>query len=588
MKVFSLLFIASLPFALFAQLDLPKKLTDQEMELLQSGSYTVPTVTEGIATPPTLPVRTMAEWEELQALVVTWAAYRPILAQVIQHARQECEVVVVCSDSNTVKSDLLNTYLLPDLHNVSFVHAPFNTVWVRDYGPNPVYANDVDSLYFVDWIYNRPRPSDDLIPSVIGGRFNVPVYTTTHAPSDLVNTGGNFLPDGMGTAFASELILDENDTGNPYGVTPKNEWQIDLLMGDFMGIERYIKMPVLPYDGIHHIDMHWSLLDEETFLVGEFPTGVSDGPQIEANLQYVLANYMSPFGTPYKVVRIQMPPSATGAYPPAAPYRTYANMVFVNKTLLVPTYYPQYDSTNLRILREALPGYKVVGINCNSMISAGGALHCITKQIGVNDPLLIQHQPLRDVADHYDPFEVNARIQHRSGVASAQLWYSTDTTQGYNSVAMTLTNAPDNIWSASIPAQQSDTEIFYYIEATAQNGKTLTRPLPAPAGYWKFEATFTPISRAGDARATPQARMSPVFPNPASAITCIPVESSASVDGVIEMTDVLSRTVHTIYAGRIPQGESKYFIHANLFEPGVYFIRLRTDSRQEVQKVVIW
>lgn len=38
-----------------------------------------------------------------------------------------------------------------------------------------------------------------------------------------------------------------------------------------MGIDRYIKMDELPYDGIHHIDMHMKLLDEETLLVGEYP-----------------------------------------------------------------------------------------------------------------------------------------------------------------------------------------------------------------------------------------------------------------------------------------------------------------------------
>jgi hypothetical protein len=82
-----------------------------------------------------------------------------------------------------------------------------------------------------------------------------------------------------------------------------------------MGLSRYVKMPVLPYDGINHIDMHMKLLNEETLLVGEFPDGVSDGPQIELNLQYVLDNFMTPFGTPYKVVRIPMIPSTGGAYP---------------------------------------------------------------------------------------------------------------------------------------------------------------------------------------------------------------------------------------------------------------------------------
>ena len=39
----------------------------------------------------------------------------------------------------------------------------------------------------------------------IGDSLSVPVYSTTQAPFDLVNTGGNFMSDGMGSAFASRL-----------------------------------------------------------------------------------------------------------------------------------------------------------------------------------------------------------------------------------------------------------------------------------------------------------------------------------------------------------------------------------------------
>ena len=68
----------------------------------------------------------------------------------------------------------------------------------------------------------------------------------------------------------------------------------------------------------------------------------------------------------------------------------------VNKKVLVPTYRTQYDTSGLRILREAMPGYEVVGIDCDdfnaNIISLGGAIHCITKEIGASDPLLISHQ----------------------------------------------------------------------------------------------------------------------------------------------------------------------------------------------------
>jgi agmatine/peptidylarginine deiminase len=61
-------------------------------------------------------------------------------------------------------------------------------------------------------------------------------------------------------------------------------------------------------------------------------------------------------------------------------YRTYTNSIIINKTVIVPTYETYYDTTALRIYREAMPGYNVVSINCNSIIPSLGAIHCITKK----------------------------------------------------------------------------------------------------------------------------------------------------------------------------------------------------------------
>jgi len=586
MKFFTLCLGLLFPLFLFSQKDLPRGMAPHEWQFLQSGLYSFPEETEGITTPPPFPVRAMAEWEELQAVCVTWTGYKEILAQIIENAKEECRVIVVCSDSAVAKNQLLVTYNLPDLDNVSFLQAPFNTVWIRDYGPNCVYGNDVDSLNFIDWIYNRPRPKDDVIPDAVGQYLNIPVYSTTAAPTDYVATGGNYFPDGMGTAFSSELVVDENAAGNPYNVTPKSIEDIDQLMNSFMGIDNYIKFETLPYDGIHHIDMHFHPLDEERIIVGEYPEGTADGPQIEANLQYLLTNYTSSFGTPFKIIRIPMPPDWGDDYPPFGEYRTYTNFVFINKLVLVPTYEEQYDTTALNILRDALPGYNIVGIESNDIIPASGAIHCITKQIGVADPLLIQHKPLEDVADYTDPFEVNAFIQHRSGIASAKLYYTTDTTQGYTAADMTLTAPAENIWTGYIPGLSADTEVFYYIEGVANSGKTLTRPLTAPEGYWHFNATFS--SGAAEVEHAPaQTRMDPLFPNPAGGITCIPVFSDRREAARIEVIDMLGRKVRTVFEGELQPGDSKHFLFAREFGSGPYFVRLVTEHSQQIQKLII-
>ena len=167
--------------------------------------------------------------------------------------------------------------------------------------------------------------------------------------------------------------------------------------------------------------MHMKLLDEETILVGQYPPGIADGPQIEANLQYVLNNFQTCFGRPYKVVRIPMPPDQNGQYPPSGQYRTYTNSIFVNKTVIVPTYEYQYDTTAFRIYREAMPGYNVVGINCNSIIGSLGAIHCIMKEVGVFDPVWISHATMEPEIFEGDSIAISAVIKTKSGIADASV-----------------------------------------------------------------------------------------------------------------------------------------------------------------------
>jgi agmatine/peptidylarginine deiminase len=475
---------------------LPKGVTQEEIQRALNDGYTTP-LGRGIETPPNFPnIRTAAEWEEIQALTISWQGYTGILKQIVAAAVNECEVIILSENPGSTQSFLLNNdWGGPvDLTNVTILSTPLNSIWIRDFGANTVYGNEVDDLYLVDWIYNRPRPDDDVSPEAVANYLGLDLYSTTAAPNDLMNTGGNFMSDGFGQGFCSELVIEENQGGNTgWGTQYPNqtEAEIDGIMNSFMGIDTYVKMPMLPFDGIHHIDMHMKLLDEETLLVSEYPEGVADGPQIEANLQYVLDNFTTKWGTPYKVIRIPAPPQqSNGLYPDQGGwYCTYTNSVFVNNTVLVPTYYEQYDTTALRIYEEALPGYNIVPIDCDNsgqaIISASGAIHCITQSVGVEDPLLISYQQLPNTNDTQNAYTLEAYINHRSGVSSATLHYRTVDGGAYTPVAMT--DIGGNNWTANIPAQPFGTTVQYYVEAVSVSGKVQTRPMPAPAGYDEFQ-----------------------------------------------------------------------------------------------------
>lgn len=542
----------------------------------------------GITTPPNFPVRTMAEWEEVQTLVLTWTSYTSILKRIVREAILEVEVIIICNNSNDVINFLNGNSAggpISDLSNIVFIEDEYDSIWMRDYGSETIYRNDVDTVMQLDWIYNRPRPDDDIIPDIIADYKNIPIYNTTQAPNDLVHTGGNFMADGFGTAFSSKLVLDENGPGGQFNVTVKTELEVKNIMFDWMGIDpdKYILMETLPFDGIHHIDMHMKLLDEQTLLVGEFPTGQSDGPQLEANLQYVLSNFNSVFGTPFKVVRIPMPPSTGGSYAPQAYYRTFTNSIFINKTVLVPTYRTEYDTTGMRIMRELLPGYKIVGIDCDNagsnIISSSGALHCITKTIGVDDPLLISHQSLEDTFDDVNPYLVEALMKHRSGISQGTLFWTTDTTASYNFVPMT--DIGNDTWSASIPAQASWSEIFYYVQGTANNGKEQVRPIVAPEGYWNFHVLGmnTGIEDPGFNAITA------VYPNPASAITAIQIDLQTD-NASLRLIDVLGQEIEVIHQGRLT-GDQIFFIDASKLSAGVYMVWLGTPNGSYTQTLVV-
>jgi agmatine/peptidylarginine deiminase len=537
LKSYSFLLVFFSVFYLTAQEELPKGLTEIERELLPQFQFNSHRV---ISDPPEGPVRAAAEWEEVEYLVIRWTnAYQNILRQIVEVGIQECKVIITTQNESSVISYLTNQGV--DLTNVEFLNTGSNSIWIRDYGGNTIYSDDVGERALTDWIYNRPRPLDDIMPTQHATMVGMPIYVTDTGTNDLVNTGGNYMSDGLGNAFASNLILEENEPGNPYNVSAKTEEEIDAIMNAYMGIENYIKMETLPYDEIHHIDMHMKLLDEETILVSRYPEGVADGPQIEENIDYVLSNFLSPFGTPYQIKWIDAPPSTSGSYPDTGGYyRTFSNAVFVNKSIIVPTYRPEVDEPALDYLRELLPGYNVVGIDVDNtnepLIASLGAIHCITHTIGVDEPLWIVHQPINEVPTSNTNVSITAMIKHVSGINNATVYWREGGESEFNQLSMTIIN--DDNWSADLLTPSGSENIEYFIEAEANSGKLLARPLVAPEGFW----TFTVANLSNEEWA--DNNISAPYPNPASEEVSFQLNQ---IEGAVEVSiyNILGQKLNT-------------------------------------------
>jgi len=570
--LFSLFFANSASF--YAQEILPKGLTPQEENIITSFQFTGSELTPA----PELPVRTAAQWEEVEYLLLRWTPeFQNIQRQIVEAAIDECKVLIATQNQASVENYLTSNGI--DLTNIEFLDAPTNSIWIRDYAGNTVYTNDVGERALVDWIYNRPRPLDNLLPSYHADYLDMSLYVTDTAPADLVNTGGNFMSDGMGNAFASELILDENDAGNPYGVSVKTEEQIDQIVHDYMGIDSYRKMEVLPYDGIHHIDMHMKLLDEETILVSRYPDGVADGPQIEENINYITSTFQTPFGNDYEIKWIPAPPSSSGQYPDSGgAYRTYTNALILNKTVLVPTYRPEVDAEALQIWADAMPGYRIVGIDVDNanenLISMSGAIHCITHTIGVADPLWIVHEKIREVSTTSN-IPVEAQIKHISGIEEARVFWKEEDETTFHESAMSNISGDNWIANLTIPADAE--KINYYIWAQANSGKSITRPMPAPEGYWTFNVLQMSTGEWANHN------IKGPYPNPAKDKVYFELKD---ISGKVNIS-VYNLAGQKMYQNSIENANGKITLNLNSSWNGIYLITFEGEFGKVTRKLIV-
>ena len=255
--------------------------------------------------------------------------------------------------------------------------------------------------------------------------------------------------------------------------------------------------------------------------------------RIEANIQHLLRNFKTSFGNDFKIHRIPMPADRNGNYPDEPSgcseigkgcYYTYTNALFINELILVPIYFDGEgtDKVALEIWKNLMPGYEIVGIDCSEIIKEYGAVHCITKEIGVADPLRIVHEKIKSGCENQET-EFIAKVQHLSGIDEVKIFYSINETGIFDSIEML--ESIDNQWITTIPGFNKGDKISYFIEAIANNGKKMKRPIVGEKGAWKFKVECDVSSTSSVLN-----NQINIFPNPTGAFIEISSEMSEIAD----------------------------------------------------------
>ena len=423
---------------------------DEKLKLDEIGKNFQPT------NPPPLPARQPAEFEPMEGALIRYPF--GISYQIIAEMAEDANIVTIVANTNekTYLQTQYQNYGI-DLSHCSFLIAPSDSYWTRDYGPWFIFNGD-DEQGIVDFIYNRPRPNDDQIPTKYGIDQGIPVYAMS-----LEATGGNYMTDGQGIAISTDLIWSENP-----GMTHE---QINQMVHDYLGINTYYVVPDVNGEYIKHIDCWGKYLSPDTILIRQVPPTHSQYDEIEAAVDY-FESQTSCYNTTYRVVRVYTP----GNEP-------YTNSLIFNDKVLVPITGSQWDDDAIAAYQAAMPGYEVLGFT--GSWQSTDALHC--RVMGITDRymLYIEHVPLYGEINGDNGVDIQAKIFAYSGenLVSENTCIYWKVEQG-DWASIQLQSLGNNNYQATIPSLENATKVYYYIHAEDYSGRKENHPyIGEPMAY---------------------------------------------------------------------------------------------------------
>ncbi|MGM0565595.1 MAG: agmatine deiminase family protein, partial [Bacteroidota bacterium] len=430
---------------------LPQHLTEEEKQRIDEIGRDF-----FVTDPPEGDVRAIAEYEPMESVLIRYPLGIPLdLVATFSEEILVSTIVSGTNQENDATEDFTDAGV--NMDNVKFIHAPTDSYWTRDYGPWYVEYGD-QQIGIINFPYNRPRPYDDDIPIVIADSLGLELFGM-----NLVHTGGNYMATGRTQASSTTLVMDENDY---------TDEEIDELAYDYLGVEQYHFNEDPLDDYIEHIDTWAKFLDTDKIIIGQVPEDDYRYEDFEAVADYY-ENTMSDWGTPYQVYRVFTPGDA--------PDTPYTNSLILNDRVFVPTTGSEWDDEALESWQEAMPGYEIIGVDFYSWQNTD-ALHCRTHEMADKEMLKIKHMPILGSMEREEDYTIEAEIIPFSGETiyedSVKVYYKFEEEGAYEHVMME--NTSGDLWEATLPVPDEATEVYYYIHAADESGRSENHPYIGP------------------------------------------------------------------------------------------------------------
>ncbi len=334
-------------------------------------------------------IRFMAEWEPVEHVLLALPHKNTDWNYILPEALDQYKRLVMAMTDEGVSVVLLcpdpteAAEIMKDCNQalIKYIAMDYNDTWTRDYGMISVIRNErlrALDFGFNAWGLKFAADKDNLVNlNLEKGNYLMPL--TYRNERDFILEGGSVESDGNGTIMTTSRCL---QSPNRNGGKTKSELNKEL--NERLGAEHVLWLDHGALEGDDtdsHIDTLARLAPNETIVF----TGTRnfDDSMFESLLamRAQLTLFRTAEGNPYNLVELPLPDPVTDEEGNRLP-ATYANYLVVNNKIFMPTYsQPDKDELAMRSIMIAFPDYKVIGIDCRTLLLQHGSLHCATMQV---------------------------------------------------------------------------------------------------------------------------------------------------------------------------------------------------------------
>ncbi|EAC1839508.1 agmatine deiminase family protein [Campylobacter lari] len=313
--------------------------------------------------------KSIAEWQKQELLLLSLphenSDWKPYLEEILQSYEEFVKAVANFQKVLLIAPSEKDFQRFKHIKNVDFFKCDTNDTWIRDFGAIDVCEDD--KIIGLDFTFNA---WGDKFQSTLDNAVNSKLFAQKLSGKlekiDFILEGGSIDFNGQGVMLTtSACLLNENRNSH------LNKEKIDQKLKEIFGLKEIIWLEngfIKGDDTDSHVDTLARFINEKTIA---YCVCKDENDEHYAPLK-AMEDELKKTGFDLLELPLPKPLYFEGKRLGA----TYANFVFVNGGLIVPTYNDENDALVLENLQKACKDRKVVGVDARVFLRQNGSLHC--------------------------------------------------------------------------------------------------------------------------------------------------------------------------------------------------------------------